>query len=212
MDATVRFSRKLKERAKQLRGLQTIDSAMRTLNVSRPNAVRIVYELRKRGLARTIAGGRKKRIYRISLIPEPETANSLYAYLSKKSRIPLQAATERIIHTAITPEIALIEALKDNDFRVWLAGTALYRYIEDWKSLANKALTEHLGRVVGAFYDATRRVIRVRKMPERTRKQLLKDAPTQRFQRVTENRDFADIEEEWSVSIPFGKADLERLK
>lgn len=206
-------SPKLITRFRRIEGLQTVDRIMKLLNVSKSNAIRIIHELRKRRLAQTIGGGPKRRLFRISSFPHIKEQNDLYNYLNKHSGMMLSISPTRIISKNLTPELAIVESLSDDNFRVWIAALALFRKDIDWDYLSFLAIEKEVSNVVGAFYDAARKVIRVRKMPLRVRKRLLKYKGFGKFQLTkSRNKDFKEIELVWKVGIPFSKQDVLRLK
>ena len=201
--------------AKKLEGLQTVDSISKNLNIDRRTAINYVWMLRKHGLAETIYGKRKIRMYRISPFKAVKSGYpGLYEFLNQNSKIKIYAPYKNRIydHKPAAEEI-IVKAVKTGDLRTILSSLALFNKVKDWPKLSQIARKENAGRKIGALYDAARTIIRVRKMDERTRKSLLKSKIDNKF--IVKNartRDLKDIEKIWNVYLPFNKADLEAYK
>ena len=201
--------------AKKLEGLQTIDSIANNLGINRRTAVNYVWMLRKKGLIETIYGKRKIRMYRISPIKAPKFGYpGLYEFLNRYSKIKVYAPyINRIYDHKPTAEGMLIKAVKTGDLRTVLSSLALFNKVKSWARLSQIARKEHVGRKIGALYDAARTIIRVKRMDKRTRKALLKSKVEDRF--IVKNartKDLERIERTWNVYLPFNKADLVAYK
>ncbi|MBI2653719.1 hypothetical protein HYX02_02800 [Candidatus Woesearchaeota archaeon] len=201
--------------AKELEGLQTVDSIANSLNVDRRTAINYVWMLRKKGFAQTMYGKRKIRMYKISPLKVKRYGyDGLYEYLNQYSKIKIYAPyINRIYDHKPTPEEMIVRAVKTGDFRTILSSLALFNKVKNWVLLSQIAKKELVGRKIGALYDTTRTIIRVRRMDERTRKTLLQGKVEDKF--IIKNartKDFKGIEKIWNVFVPFNKADLEAYK
>lgn len=205
----------IKELAKCLEGLHTVDSIAKKLDINRRTAINYISLLRKNGLVETVYGKRKIRMYKVSpfkkvLLGYP----GLYDTINRYSKVKIAAAYEERIHThKLSVEEALVRAVKSRRFRTILAALGLFNKIHNWHRLYEIANKEKAGRKVGALYDTARKVIRVKRMDERTRKALRKSAMQDRF--IVDNirsKDFEYIEKEWKVYLPFNKQDLGAYK
>ena len=201
--------------AKQLEGLQTVDSIAKNLNIDRRSAINYVWKLRKNGFAETMYGKRKIRMYKISPIRAVKTGYpGLYEFLNQNSKIKIYAPyINRIYDHKPTPEEIIVKAVKTGDLRTVLSSLSLFNKVKNWQRLSEIAKKEYLGRKIGALYDAAKSIIRVRRMDKRTRKALHKGRIEDKF--IVKNartKDLQHIEKEWNVYLPFNKADLEAYK
>ena len=201
--------------AKKLEGLQTADSIAINLNIDRRTAINYVWMLRKKGLVETIYGKRKIRMYKISPIKAPKLGYpGLYEYLNQYSKIKMYAPyTNRIYDHKPTAEEMIVRAVKTGDLRTVLSSLALFNKVKSWARLSQSAKKENVGRKIGALYDATRTIIRVKRMDERTRKSLLNSKIEDKFiVKHARTKDLEWIEKTWNIYLPFNKADLEAYK
>lgn len=203
------------EIAKKLEGLQTVSSMAKNLSIGRRTAINYIWKLRKEGFVETMYGKRKIRMYRISPIKTSKFGYpGLYEFLNRNSKIKVYPPyTERIYGHKPTAEEMIVKAVKTGDLRTILSSLALFNKIKDWATLSQTARKEHIGRKIGALYDAARTVIRVRRMDKKTRKALLSNKVDNKFiVEYARTKDLAQIEKEWKVCLPFNKADLEAHK
>lgn len=203
------------ELAKRLEGLQTANSIASNLNINRRTAINYAWMLRKQGFAQTTYGKRKIRMYKISPLKAIKLGYpGLYEYLNQNSKIKVYPPyIERIYDHKPTAEEFIVKAVKTGDLRTILSSLALFNKIKDWAKLSQIARNEHIGRKIGALYDAARTIIRVRKMDKKTRKALLRSKIEDKFiVKYAKTKDLNQIEEEWKVYLPFNKADLEAYK
>lgn len=201
------------ELAKQLSGLYTADMIAEKLHINRRTAINYIYEMRKLGLIEELYGkGRKLRLYWISAFPFKKTGNpGLCETLNKYSRVKLRERIERRIHGAeLTPEDAIVLAIKDRSVRALIAAIDLFDNITDWKRLAHLAKEKEVGRQVGALYEIARKVTRVWRMDGRAYNSLLNSKVKDRYIiKGLRSNNFQDIEKKWKVFIPLNWADLE---
>lgn len=197
----------------KLRGYQTIGTICKNLRVIRKTAINYIYELRKRGFLRTTRGHGKVRIYDISPLERKEIGYpGLYDIINQYSPLKIAKPYEHRIYRPLSIEEVIIRAIKTQDFRVILSSLYLFKYVKDWKKLLKIAEKESLERQIGALYNLSRNVTRVRKMDEEVEKKIISSAAKKVF--ILNNvrtKDFPEIENKWSVFIPFRKSDLKRL-
>ncbi|HLC57939.1 MAG TPA: HTH domain-containing protein [Candidatus Nanoarchaeia archaeon] len=199
--------------AKQLKGLQTVSSIARKLNVSRRTAINYAWKLRKEGYLANLYGG-KVKIYRVSPLIRKKKGYSFYELLNKQSKVKLNVSEEYIIHSKQEPSIEelLARAVSTRNFRVVLASLGLFNKVKDWSRLKLFAGKYAIERKIGALYDLARETIKVRRMDERTRQGLLKGSGKGFIINNLRTKDFTNLEKRWQVYIPFNKADLEVYK
>lgn len=203
------------ELAKKLEGLQTIASIEKSLNIGRKTAINYLSMLRKQGFVETKYGKRKIRMYNVS--PFKAINNGypgLYEFLSQNSRIKIYPPYKNVIYDhQPSAEEMIVKAIKTGDFRTILSSLDLFKQIKNWSKLSQMAGKELLGRKIGALYDATRAVIKVRKMDNRVRKALIRSKVDTKFiVRNAKTKDLKQIEKVWNVYLPFNKADLNAYK
>ena len=95
-----------------------------------------------------------------------------------------------------------------------LASLALFKRINNWTKLYRLAKENHIEKQVGALYDLTREIIKVRKMKVRFRNNSLPKKEN-KFEYIIpklKSKDFKKIEKLWKVYLPFNKEDLEEYK
>lgn len=202
--------------AKKLEGLHTIHSITKRLNINKRTAINYISKLRKEGLVETTYGLRTRaRLYKISTYKKREHPLGLYDIVNKYSRVKLATAQEYKIHKELTIEEALIRIVKTQRFRLILASLELFNKIKNWPELSKLAKKEYMGRKIGALYDITRIIIKIKKIDKRTRKGLLNSKIKSRFiikGLKSKDENIKKIEKIWGVYIPFNNADLDIYK
>ena len=200
--------------AKELEGLQTVNSIAKQLNVDRRTSINYAWALRKKGFLENVYGGRVK-LYRINPLIKRKTGYSFYELLNKYSKVKLAVREDYIIHSEREPSVEeiLVRAVKNDNFRVVLASLGLFNKIRSWSRLYKFAKNYNVRRKIGALYDVAREIIRVRRMDDKTRKLLLNAKNEERYIIPRfKSKSFQDIEKKWNIYIPFNKADLEVYK
>ncbi|MFH1065243.1 MAG: hypothetical protein V1734_01930 [Nanoarchaeota archaeon] len=199
-----------KELLMALRGMQTIKSAMILLSVDRKKAIYYIHRLRKAGYVKTKGASNKTRVYYISADNRLK-AESFYDVINRHSPAKIAPLEEtKVYGKKLAEEEALIFALKSGSIRVIIASLGLFRHITNWK-MVNRLAEKGLKRQVCALYDVAKTIMRVRRMPERFRKNAIPQK-MDKYADIIKNfssNDFKDIENKWKVHIPLNKADLE---
>ncbi|MFA4886654.1 MAG: helix-turn-helix domain-containing protein [Candidatus Nanoarchaeia archaeon] len=195
---------------KKIEGLQTIETAARSLNMSKQTTLNLLSKLKKEGYVTTTGGGRQKRIYKISLKKQRSRDPGMFDILNKYSpKMKLAPWFDHQVHGKYGPEEALIDAIKTKSFRVILVSLRLFSHIRDWKKVYRLAKENDCWQQVGALYEVARKYFRVKSMIERY-------IPKKKFKKKifllerykTKEKDFYSIEKKWNVTIPFRKGDL----
>jgi len=198
------------ELAKRLEGFQTVFSVAKALKISNRTAINYIYALRKKGYLQTSRGHHKIRMYYIKPFVRFKIGYpSMYDIINTYSKIKIIPRYNYTSHYKISIELALIKALKSQDFRIILASLGLFNYV-NWSKLYKLAKKENLARNIGALYDVIKKFIRVKKMDKRTRNALLKSEGEKYLIKEfkSKSKDFGMIEKIWKVFIPFNKQDL----
>jgi len=205
---------KERELVEKIKGINTIEMVMDTLNVSRQQAIYYVHRLRKKNYVKTKKLSNNKRVYSISF-ENKLGGTSYYEIINKYS--PIKIATPIIykIHgQEITPEETLVYAITTKSVRTILASLILYRKITNWNKLYKIAKRKNCIKEIGALYDVTRKIIRVKRMSGRFVVNAL-PRKNEHYRYIIEkfqSNDFKEIEKKWKVYIPFNKIDFEDYK
>ena len=206
---------KLDKIAKKLEGLQTVSTIAKTLDINRRTAINYAWKLRKNGFLTTNYGRRKIRLYRISLLNKKIKGYSLYELINENSRLKIAVREDFIMHSDRKPSVeeVLVMGIATERFRIVLASLGLFNRVRNWSELKFFADKYHISRKIGALYDVSRKVMKVRRMDNRTRNAFLKNKKEREYIiKDLKTDDFQDIEEIWNVYIPFNRADLEAYK
>lgn len=203
--------------AKELEGLQTVDSVSKELDIKKNTAINYLSELRKRNyIHKQSRGKNKKRLYEIRPTKKRTRGKEgLYEVINKNSPIKVSKPYESKIHgRSLSIEEAIVRVIKKREFRLILASLALFRRVEDWFRLYNLSKEELVGRKVGSLYDVSREVVsKVKRMDGRVRNLLKKtEVDSKYIVPNVKSDDFKSIEEEWDVWVPFNEEDLKRYK
>lgn len=199
---------------KKLEGVQTIDSASNILKTSKGTTIYYIFRLRKEGYVKTKRLSNNKRVYNISFENKLK-GTSYFEIINKYS--PVKIATPmiyKIYGKNPSLEETLVYAIKTGSLRTILASLALFKSIVGWSELYQLAKKNRIERQVGALYDLAKKIMRVRRMPDRFRNNAL---PKKEFNfKYTipglMSKDFKEIEEKWKIYLPFNKNDLSDYK
>ena len=199
---------------KKLDGIQTIDSASNILKTSKDKVIYYLFRLRKEGYVKTKRLSNNKRVYNISFENKLK-GTSYFEIINKHS--PVKIATPiiyKIYGKEPSLEETLVYVIKTGSLRTILASLALFKKITNWSELYQLAKKNRIERQVGALYDLAKKIMRVRRMPERFRNNAL-PSKEYNFEHTIPgltSKDFKDIEEKWKIYLPFNKNDLSDYK
>ncbi len=201
--------------SRRLKGLQTVESVQKELNIKRSTAIKKLHLLRKAGFVETSGGGKQPRFYRISSTPQREIGfPGLYDTINKYSRVKIMPPyRHRMVGKKLSVEEALVRAVATRDFRTILASLALFNYITDWSRLYTYAKKFGVRKRIGALYDVAKAVIKVRKMDKRISNKLLASEEKEKFIiPLIKSKNFVAVQKKWGVYAPFNRKDLWRYK
>jgi DNA-binding transcriptional ArsR family regulator len=205
--------------AKRAEGIYSIELLQELLDVSKRTAVNYISKLRKKGFVKTTRGRGKKRLYTISPIKLREGGNpGFYETLNNYSKIKIVAPCETRIHgKKISVEETIIWALQQKSYRLIIAAMSLFNHVKNWPALLMFARKENAEARVGALYDLTKTVMKVKRIDKRTESALQKSICRTREKELLINdlkqeKEFAEIGKKWNVIIGLTKQDLMRLK
>lgn len=204
---------KEKELLKKLEGIQTIESVMKAIGVSRQKAIYYMHRLRKKGYVQTKQLSDNTRVYNISFENRLK-GTSFYDIINKHSPVKIVVPkVYKVYGREPSIEETLVYAVKTQSLRTILAALALFRKIEDWNELYRLAKKNRIERQVGALYDTARKVMRVKRMTRFFRRRTLpKDDYWYFIIPGLKSNDFKSIEKIWQIYIPFNIKDLEGYK
>jgi len=202
------------ELLKKLVGVQTIVSVMDILNVNKKMAIYYLHRLRTEGYVKTKKQSNNTRVYTIS-IDNKLGGKSYYDIMNQYSPIKISTPViHRIYGKEPSVEETLLYAIKTQSLRTILASLALFKKINNWVELYRLAKENHVERQVGALYDLARKIMKVRRMTSKFRKNALPKKES-KFDYVIsglKSKDFMEIEKVWKTYLPFNKKDLEGYK
>ncbi len=199
---------------KELEGLQTVETIQKKLRIKRSTALKYISLLRKEGYVRTFGGWKQVRMYLIDPKRETEKGTGYYETINKYSPIKLAISKEiKVVGRKLSVEEVIAWAIEKREFRAILAALVLFRKVKNWPKLYQEAKKRDVRRKVGALYEVTQKIMKIRRMDKRTEKSLLTAKGESRF--IIEglkSKDFKSIEKKWRVYVPFNKADLMRYE
>jgi len=198
----------------KLKGIQTIESVMDSLRISKNKAILQIHNLRKAGYVKTKRLSNNKRVYSIS--EDNKLKGAIYEEIINKYS-PINVTIPKnyyVYRKKLTLEETLIYAIKTHNIRTILASLGLFKSISNWKLLYHLAKENHLERQVGALYDMARTIIRTRKMGGFFLKNSLpkKNYDFRYLIPKLKSKEFKDIEKKWRIYLPFNEKDLEDYK
>jgi len=196
------------ETLRKLEGLQTVETAAQALGITRQSALNLLCRLRKEWHVTVDGGGRRKRLYRVTMRRQLPRVPGMFDIINRYSPMKLLPWYDHQVHGRYGPEEAIVDAVETQKFRVILASLRLFAHVRDWPRLYAYAQEKGCWRKVGALYDVARMFFRVRTMPGRYCK-----VKTCRKVQITQLRteNFPEVAERWSVYIPFNEKDMEAV-
>lgn len=200
--------------AKNLEGLHTAQTISSQLGIGRQTTLNYIHALKKKGLLKTSRSGYGRlytiRPYNLRTIGY----DGLYETINKNSPIKLVIPYyHRIVDHELSLEEAIIRSLVENKFRLVLASLYLFTKIENWKLLYKLSKENNIERQVGALYELSSRLFKVKEADKKILEKMKKSKVKSKFIiDPIKTDDFKDIEKKWDVYIPFNRADLERYE
>lgn len=201
---------KREEILRKLEGLHTVETVMEELKISRQSALNLLSRLKKENHLTVSGGGRRKRIYKITMRKQLPRAPGMWDILNRYNpHFQLNPQYEHQVHGKYAVEDVIIDAIETGSFRTILATLRLFNHITNWPKLYHKAQEKNNWQRIGALYDVARIFFRVRRMPEKYRKKRYKT-----WQLLTQlhKKNFPVIASHWKVYIPFNNNDIAELR
>lgn len=144
----------------------TIETFARDKGISKQSALNMLSKLRKRGLVWSSGGGKQKRIYNVTKLPQ-EPTNGFYDIANRFSPNKLVPKFRHIVKGRYTIEHAIIDGIQIGDARTLEATKHLFRHVQSWKRLFDLAKKKGLSENVLELYVNARASIKVKKIPMR---------------------------------------------
>ena len=191
---------------KKLEGLHTIDTVKETLKIKRQSSLNLLSKLKKQGYVTTTGGGKKKRLYKISMKKQRKREQGMFDILNKYSPMKLNPWYDHQVHGRYTVEDALVDAIETKSFRAILASLRLFSHITNWKKLYKLAKEKDCWQQIGALHDVAKMNFRVRTIPKRYVKPSSKG--WKQLTQLKERHNYPSIEKKWHVHIPFNNKDV----
>ena len=194
---------------RELEGLHTMETAVEQLGISRQSALNLLGKLKKEGYVTVSGGGRRKRLYKVTVRKQRPRDQGMFDVINKYSPMKLAPWHDHQVHGTYGPEEALVDALQTNSFRVILASMRLFSHIRNWSKLYKLACEKNCWQKVGALYDVAKTSFKVRRMPSR-----YPHSSSEPWQKLTQLKkmNFPRIAEKWHTYIPFNPMDIEEVK
>ncbi|MAG15566.1 hypothetical protein CMO88_00740 [Candidatus Woesearchaeota archaeon] len=194
---------------RKLEGLHTAETATERLGISRQSALNMLSKLKKEGYVTVSGGGRRKRLYKITMRKQRPREKGMFDIINKYSPMKIAEWYDHQVHGTYGPEEALVDALQTNSFRVILASMRLFSHITDWSKLYRLAKEKDCWQKVGALYDVARLSFKIKRMPRR-----YYHNGHGRWRKLSQlkKKNFPQISEKWHVYIPFNQKDLEEMR
>lgn len=193
----------------KLEGLHTVETAAKTLGITRQGALNLLCRLKKEQHVTVSGGGRRIRLYKITIRKQLPRVPGMFDIINKYSpHMKLNPWYDHQVHGRYGPEEALIDAIQTESFRVILASLHLFKHITDWPRLYRMAKEKDCWQKVGALYDVARLFMHVRRMGTACMRII-----TKKWVALTQLRkkNFPEIAERWKVYIPFNRRDMVEL-
>lgn len=193
----------------KLEGLHTVETAAKTLGITRQGALNLLCRLKKEQHVTVSGGGRRIRLYKITIRKQLPRVPGMFDIINKYSpHMKLSPWYDHQVHGKYGPEEALIDAIQTKSFRVILVSLHLFKHITNWSKLYRLAQENDCWQKVGAMYDVARLFMRVKRMSQRYRKVIVK-----KWVQLTQlqKKNFPEISERWKVYIPFNQYDMVEL-
>lgn len=204
------FSKEEKKKMELLRrieGLHTIKTLAKELGIAEQSALNLVTKLRKEHYVTVRGGGKKVRLYNISMRKQLPRVPGMYDIINKYSPMKIASSYDHQVHGKYGVEDALIDAIETKNFRIILASLRLFSHVKDWRKLNALAKKRDCVQQVGALYDVARTRLRIgRSMIKPVQKKIF----WKRLSRLQKNN-FPTIATKWRVYIPFNEKDLEEI-
>src|SRR3989344_439354 len=141
----------------KLEGLQTVETVMEKLSITRQSAINLLSRLKKEQHVTVQGGGKVKRLYKITMRKQLPRVPGMFDIINKYSpHMKLAPWYDHQVHGEYGPEEALVDAIETESPRVILASMRLFAHITDWKKLHRLVGYGFGWQKIGALYDVAK--------------------------------------------------------
>ena len=190
----------------ELEGLQTVETAMEKLGISKQATINLLSRLKKEGHVTANGGGKQKRIYKVTMTKQRKRSLGMFDIINKYSPMKILPWYDHQVHGNYGAEEAIIDAIETQSFRVILASMRIFNHVNDWPKLYALAKEKGVWQKVGALYDLAKLHFRVRKMPEKYSG--YEPVTWMHITKLHNRNNFPTIQKKWKVFIPFNEKDM----
>ena len=193
----------------KLEGLHTVETVMDELHLKKQSALNLLSRLTKEGHVTISGGGRKKRVYNITLTKQRLRVHGMWDVLNAYNpSFKLRPWYDHQVHGVYSVEEALVDAVHMKSFRISLAALRLFQHVKNWKKLHDLAMAAGCMQQIGALYNVARIFLKVRTMPKK-----YKTHTYQQWQLLShlKKKNFSPISTYWRVYIPFNENDIREV-
>lgn len=192
---------------RKIEGLQTIETIMDKLGIKRQSAINLLSRLKKEGYVAAMGGGKRIRIYKITMRKQRKRDKGMFDILNKHNpSFQLREWYDHQVHGEYTVEDAIVDAIQTGSFRAILATLRLFNHVKDWPKLYKLAKEKGIWQKVGALYDVSKLNFKVRKMPRRYPKSYAES--WKQLSQLKDRNNFPEIQKKWHTYIPFNQKDV----
>src|SRR3989344_3521558 len=101
----------------RLEGLQTVETVAREVGMTRQSALNLLTRLKRQGHVTVQGGGKRKRMYKITMRKQRKRDPGMFDILNKYSPMKLAPWYDHQVHGHYGPEEALVDAVQTGSFR-----------------------------------------------------------------------------------------------
>ena len=149
-----------------LTGKFTVETYAKKNNLTRQSAINKLSKLKQSGHVTTSGGGKQKRIYTITKLPQKPT-NGFYDIVNKYSKEKLAPKFKHRTIGNYTLEHAIIDGIIIGDLRTLEATSHLFNKVSNWKRLFQLAKKHNKTKETKNLYKKARNQFKVKKMPKK---------------------------------------------
>lgn len=197
---------KSEEILRKLEGLHTLDTIVDVLRIKHSSALNLIARLRKEQHLTSSGGGKRKRLYKITMRKQRPRVMGMFDILNKNSQhMQLAPWYDHQVHGRYTVEDAIVDAMLTRSFRVILVSLRSYPKVKNWVYLHRLAKDKGCWQEIGAMHDLARLYFRVKPI---SRKPGTENLEWKKISRLDDRKNYPEIQSRWCVVIPFNEKDM----
>ena len=198
---------------RKLEGLHTVETVMDELGINRQSTLNLLSKLKKEQHLTISGSGRRKRLYKITMRKQLPRLPGMWDILNRYNpNFQLNPWYDHQVHGRYTVEDVIVDAIETKSFRIILATLRLFNYVTNWPRLYQRAKEKSSWQKVGALYDVARMFFKVRKMPERYRREKYRiwDYLFDSKDQIKDSL-LTPISMKWKIPLPFRIGDFRKV-